>query len=76
MRICILILALGIAGCAAEPRLDQRSRAADPACADVAAARMRDAMINGADSKMQQAIWNDAYKNCVFWKNKSGFVER
>ncbi len=74
---CILILSLlALAGCVTEPVAKERMAAtSNSACSTVAAARTRDAAINGYNLQMQEAVWNEVLDSCLFWSVKSSLVD-
>ncbi len=66
----ILFAILGLGACSSDRAL-QPEASADPVCAAQAAARARDADLNGFDHPLQRKIYDRAYKDCVFWASKS-----
>ncbi|MDR3526164.1 MAG: hypothetical protein P4L57_02720 [Rhizomicrobium sp.] len=72
----VIVSLLALGGCATEPDSSTTvADASDPVCTATAAARSRDAAVNGYDQEAQRNIWQDAYKSCVVWKTKSTLVE-
>lgn len=76
MSCATMISLLTLGGCAIEPTTGERlTDASDPACSAAAAARARDAAVNGYDEEAQRSIWQESYKSCVAWNRKSILVE-
>jgi len=72
----VMVSLLALGGCATEPDATANAIAqSDGACSAAAAARTRDAAINGYDEAAQHGIWQDAYNSCVAWSKKSVLVE-
>jgi len=65
-----IIVLLGLGGCATQAESPQVAQQSVP-CAAVAAARARDAGINGYDADRQKIIYEGAYKDCLKWSDQA-----
>ncbi len=73
---CLFVSVRALGVCVTEPDTSTiAADSSDPACGVAAAARSRDAQINGYDEQTQELIAQEAYKSCLLWNKKSVLVD-